>query len=101
MGAEISEQLHTIPEQVRVLQHHRIKYACPCCDRSLQVAPMPARIIPRGLLTKAAQAWVITGKYQFSMPLYRTAALLRRFGGDLAATRWPPASCASARRCSP
>jgi len=24
------------------------------------------------------------GKYQFGMPLYRTAALLRRFGGDLA-----------------
>ncbi len=32
MGAEISEQLRTIPEQVRVLQHHRIKYACPCCE---------------------------------------------------------------------
>jgi transposase len=84
IGAEISEQMHVIPEQVRVLQHHRIKYACPCCDLSLKVAPTPARIIPRGLLTEEAQAWVITGKYQFGMPLYRTAALLRRFGGDLA-----------------
>lgn len=84
IGAEISEQLDVIPEQVRVLQHHRIKYACPCCDQSLKVAPTPARIIPRGLLTEQAQAWVITGKYQFGMPLYRTAALLRRFGGDIA-----------------
>ncbi len=84
IGAEISEQMDVIPEQVRVLQHHRIKYACPCCDLSLKVAPTPARIIPRGLLTEEAQAWVITGKYQFGMPLYRTAALLRRFGGDLA-----------------
>ena len=84
IGAQVSEQMHIIPEQVRVLQHHRIKYACPCCDLSLKIAPAPARLIPRGLLTEEAQAWVITGKYQFGMPLYRTAALLRRFGGDLA-----------------
>jgi transposase len=58
--------------------HHRIKYACPCFDLSLKVTPAPARIIPRGLLSDAAQAWIITGKYQFGMPLYRTAALLRR-----------------------
>lgn len=84
IGAEISEQMDVIPEQVRVLQHHRIKYACPCCDQSLKVAPTPARIIARGLLTERAQAWIITGKYQFGMPLYRTGALLRRFGGDIA-----------------
>ena len=84
IGAESSEQLDIIPEQVRVIQHQRIKYACPCCDQSLRVAPVPARIIARGLLTEQAQAWVITGKYQFGMPLYRTAALLRRFGGDIA-----------------
>lgn len=84
IGADVSEQLDVIPEQVRVLQHHRIKYACPCCDQSLKVTPAPSRIIPRGLLSEQAQAWVITGKYQFGMPLYRTAALLRRFGGDLA-----------------
>ena len=84
IGAEVSEQMDVIPEQVRVLQHHRIKYACPCCDQSLKLASAPARIIPRGLLTEQAQAWVITGKYQFGMPLYRTAALLRRFGGDIA-----------------
>ena len=49
----------------------------------MKVASTPARIIPRGLLTEEAQAWVITGKYQFGMPLYRTAVLLRRFGGDI------------------
>ncbi|WP_412769266.1 IS66 family transposase zinc-finger binding domain-containing protein, partial [Ralstonia solanacearum] len=27
-----SEQLDVIPEQVRVIQHQRVKYACPCCD---------------------------------------------------------------------
>lgn len=30
IGTEVSEQIDVIPEQVRVLQHHRVKYACPC-----------------------------------------------------------------------
>ena len=50
---------------------------------SLRVTPAPARIIPKGLLTETALAWVATAKYQDSLPLYRQAALLSRFGGDL------------------
>jgi transposase len=83
IGAEISEQLDIIPQQVRVIQHQRIKYACPCCDQGIKVTPAPARIIPKGLLTEAALAWVSTSKYQDGLPLYRQAALLGRFGGDM------------------
>ncbi|APR34337.1 IS66 family transposase [Paraburkholderia sp. SOS3] len=83
IGIETSEQLDVVPEQVRVIQHQRVKYACPCCDLGIKVTPAPARIIPRGLLTESALAWIITGKYQYGMPLYRQATLLRRFGGDI------------------
>ncbi|WP_232442198.1 IS66 family transposase [Burkholderia ubonensis] len=83
IGVETSEQLDVIPEQVRVVQHQRVQYACPCCDLGIKVTPAPARIIPRGLLTESALAWIITGKYQYGMPLYRQAMLLRRFGGDI------------------
>ena len=83
IGIEISEQLDIIPQQVRVIQHQRVKYACPCCDESLKVTPAPARIIPKGLLTESALAWVVTSKYMDALPLYRQAALLGRFGGDL------------------
>lgn len=86
IGAEISEQLDIVPQQVRVIQYHRVKYACPCCDESIRVTPAPARVIPKGLLTEAALAWVVTAKYQDSLPLYRQAALLGRFGGDLSRT---------------
>ncbi|MDB0554345.1 IS66 family transposase, partial [Ralstonia solanacearum] len=85
IGVEVSEQLDVIPEQVRVIQHQRVKYACPCCDLGIKVTPAPARIIPRGLFTESALAWIATGKYQFGMPLYRQAGLLRRFGGDISA----------------
>ncbi|MCA7944907.1 IS66 family transposase zinc-finger binding domain-containing protein [Burkholderia vietnamiensis] len=83
IDVETSEQLDVIPEQVRVVQHQRVKYACPCCDLGITVTPAPARIIPRGPLTESALAWIITGKYQYGMPLYRQATLLRCFGGDI------------------
>ena len=83
IGVEISEQLDIIPQQVRVVQHQRVKYACPCCDESIKVTPAPARIIPKGLLTESALAWVVTSKYIDALPLYRQTALLGRFGGDL------------------
>lgn len=75
--------LDVIPEQLRVIQHQRAKYACPCCELGIKVTPAPPRIIPRGLLSELALAWIATGKYQYGMPLYRQAGLLRRFGGDI------------------
>jgi len=29
IGVEVSEQLDIVPQQVRVIQHQRVKYACP------------------------------------------------------------------------
>lgn len=82
IGVEASEQLDIIPQQVRVIRHERVKYACPCCDGAIRLAPRPPQVIPRGLLTEAAQAWVVTAKYDDGMPLYRIAALMARFGGS-------------------
>ena len=83
IGVEASERIDIIPQQVRVMRQERVKYACPCCDQSLRVAPAPLRVIPKGLLTEAALAWVIVAKYVDGLPLYRQAALLARFGGEL------------------
>lgn len=81
IGVETSEQLDIVPQQVRVIRHERVKYACPCCDGGLRLAAKPPQVIPKGLLSEAALAWVITSKYLDSLPLYRQAALLGRFGG--------------------
>jgi transposase/cell division protein FtsL len=83
IGVETSEQLDIIPQKIRVIQHQRVKYACPCCDQGIKVTPAQPRIIPKGLLTESALAWVVTSKYQDALPLYRQASLLGRFGGDL------------------
>ncbi len=81
IGVELSEQLDIVPQQVRVIRHERVKYACPCCDGGLRLAAKPPQVIPKGLLSEAALAWVITSKYLDGLPLYRQAALLGRFGG--------------------
>jgi transposase len=81
IGVEASEQLDIIPQQVRVIRHERVKYACPCCDGALRLAPRPPQVIPKGLFTESAMAWVISSKYLDALPLYRQAALLGRFGG--------------------
>ncbi|KWO10573.1 IS66 family transposase [Burkholderia ubonensis] len=83
IGVEVSEQLDIIPQQVRVIRHERVKYACPRCDESLKVTPARSRIIPKGLFTEAALAWFVVSKFMDGLPLYRIAALLKRFGGDI------------------
>ena len=83
IGVEASEQLDIIPQQVRVIRHERVKYACPCCDGALRLAAKPAQVIPKGLFSAGLLAWVIASKYCDGLPLYRQAALLARFGGDL------------------
>lgn len=81
IGVEATEQLDIIPQQVRVIRHERVKYACPCCDGALRLAAKPQQVIPKGLFTESLLAWVITSKYMDGLPLYRQAALLGRFGG--------------------
>lgn len=81
IGVEASEQLDIIPQQVRVIRHERVKYACPCCDGTMRLAARPAQVIPKGLFTASALAWIATSKYLDGLPLYRQAALLGRFGG--------------------
>ena len=81
IGLEVSEQLDIVPQQVRVIRHERVKYACPCCDGSLRLATRPPQIIPKGLYTESALAWMATAKYLDGLPLYRQAVLLGRFGG--------------------
>jgi len=81
IGVEVSEQMDIVPQQVRVIRHERVKYACPCCDKGMRVAARPAQIIPKGLFTESALAWIATSKYLDGLPLYRQAALLGRFGG--------------------
>ena len=53
IGMETSEQLDIIPQQVQAIRHERVKYACPCCDGTVRLAPKPEQVIPRVCSAKA------------------------------------------------
>ena len=59
---------------MRVIRHERVRYACPCCDGGLRLAAEPPEGIPKGLLSEAALAPVITSKDLDGLPLYRQAS---------------------------
>ena len=81
IGVETSEQLDIIPQQVQAIRHERVKYACPCCDGTVRLAPKPEQVIPKGLFSEGLLAWVISSKYCDGLPLYRQSVLLARYGG--------------------
>ena len=81
IGVETSERLDIIFQQVQAIRHERVKYACPCCDGTVRLAPKPAQVIPKGLFSEGLLAWVIMSKYCDGLPLYRQSVLLARFGG--------------------
>lgn len=84
IGVEVCEQLDIVPASIRVIRHERVKYACPCCRQGVETAPLPAKIIPKGLFSESALAHIVTAKYQDALPLYRQAVILKRCGGDIA-----------------
>ncbi|MBI2679781.1 MAG: IS66 family transposase zinc-finger binding domain-containing protein, partial [Candidatus Solibacter usitatus] len=82
IGYDASEQLDVEPVQyfVRVIQ--REKRACRHCpERSIVAAPLPVRIIEKGLVSNRIVVQTIIQKYGDHLPLYRQQAILSREAG--------------------
>lgn len=97
IGEETSEQLDIIPAQVRVIRHIRHKYACPECEGveddgpTVRLAPVPAQIIPKSIVSPGLLAHILTGKFIDHAPFYRQEKQLIRLGVDVSITsmcRW-------------
>ncbi|MGJ8694603.1 MAG: IS66 family transposase [Thalassotalea sp.] len=88
MGEERSEKLEFIPAQVKVIEHVRLKYSCRSCEKQststkIQLAPMPASPIPKGIATATLLSQIITSKYQYALPLYRQESLFKQYSIEL------------------
>jgi transposase len=60
IGQEVSEQLDYEPASLTVIEHVRLKYACPCCEKQRQAAamwtpPVPAAPDPATAPSSAAE----------------------------------------------
>ena len=70
IGRETSEQLDYEPAKVKVIEHVRLKYACPACEASaapggpqITTAEKPLSPIEKGLAAPGLLSYVIVSKY--------------------------------------
>src|SRR5277367_2859347 len=81
IGYDRSEQLDVEPARYFVLVTRREKRACKSCAEGVNAAPLPARIIDKGLVSDRIVIDTIVSKYSDHLPLYRQSAMLERDTG--------------------
>ena len=82
IGYESSEQLDVEPAKYFVRVTKREKRACKACEeQGVQAAPLPARIIDKGLASDRVVIDTVVSKYADHVPLYRQGAILERETG--------------------
>jgi transposase len=79
IGYETSEVLKVKPAEYYVEVTKREKRACRRCDeQGVVAAPLPARIIDKGLVSDEIIIDTIVSKYADHLPLYRQSAIFKR-----------------------
>lgn len=81
IGYEQSEQLDVEPAKYFVVVTKREKRACKGCAEGVSAAPLPARIIEKGLVSDRVVIDTIINKYSDHLPLYRQSVILERETG--------------------
>jgi transposase len=91
IGQEVSEQLDYVPAKLTVIEHIRLKYACPACEQQaapdgpqIRTAEKPLAPVEKGLAAPGLLAYVIVSKYGDHLPLHRLEHILERHGVEIA-----------------
>ena len=83
IGEETSEQIEYEPAKVHVIEHVRMKYACPKCEGQLVTAPKPRQAIEKCLAGPGLLAQVAVSKYSDHTPLHRLERIFERHGIEI------------------
>ena len=81
IGYEQSEQLDVEPARYFVVVTKREKRACKGCAAGVSAAPLPERIIDKGLVSDRVVIDTLVSKYSDHLPLYRQSVILQRDAG--------------------
>ncbi len=82
IGYDQSEQLDVEPAEYFVLVTKREKRACRKCEEGgVAAAPVPAKIVDKGLVSDRVVIDTVISKYSDHLPLYRQSAMLERETG--------------------
>ena len=79
LGEDVTETLEVIPRQWKVIQHVREKFSCRDCE-SINQAPAPFHVVPRGWAGPSLLAMILFEKYGQHQPLNRQAERYAREG---------------------
>lgn len=107
IGEEVSEQLDIIPAKIQVLRHIRPKYACRNCEgveddgKTVKIAPVPAQIIPKSIVSPGLLAFILTGKFVDHIPFYRQEKQFSRLGVSISRTSMCNWAMQAAPACQP
>ncbi len=82
IGEDTLEQLCAIPQQLFVIRHKKLKYAC-ACKSCIRTAAMPAQPLPASQASPQLLAQVMVAKYHDGLPLYRQEKIAGREGIEL------------------
>jgi transposase len=85
MGKDVTEKLAFVHATTKVIEHHRLKYACRACQKNetktpIKQAPPVPSILPKSYATPSLIAQIIVSKYQYGLPLYRLETMLSQLG---------------------
>jgi transposase len=84
IGEEVTEQVHIVPMQIKVIRHCVKKYACSQFDEHGVIrAKKPASILGKSRGTAGSVAHVAVMKYQHHLPLYRQEMMFKQLGIQL------------------
>ena len=83
VGYERSETLEFVPASFKVVEDLRAKCACRKCGEGMVVAPVPAKVIDKGLPGPGLVAHVLVSKYKDHLPLHRLSGIYARSGVEL------------------
>jgi len=82
IGYDQSEQLDVEPAEYFVLVTKREKRACRKCEEGgVAAAPVPAKIVDKGLVSDRVVIDTVISKYSDHLPLYRQSVMLERETG--------------------
>jgi transposase len=81
IGYERSERLDVKPAEYIVVVTRREKRACKGCADGVSTAPLPERVVEKGLVSDRFVINTLVSKYSDHLPLYRQSVILERDAG--------------------
>jgi transposase len=81
IGEEVSEEIDIVPARLIRRRTVRPKYACPCGEAGVAVAPLPSRLIPQSKLGLGLAVFIVLARFDDHLSYYRLEQQFRERHG--------------------